>query len=108
MIIDMLLIAVVVTFGIDCTDFMQSIKDGLTRWLGVKVHTLKPFDCSLCSTWWCCLLYCAIAGHFNLRGIAVAAGCALLSKPLAMILKDVRYAAETLAHLVEDLLDKLW
>ena len=71
MIRDMIMIACVVTFGIDCTDFMESIKGALGRWLKVRPEniTLKPFDCSLCSTWWACLLYCAIAGHFTLEGV---------------------------------------
>lgn len=110
MITDMLLIACIVTFGLDCTDFMDSVKGALGRWLKVKPEniTLKPFDCSLCSTWWACLLYCVITGHFGLQGIAAAAGCALLTKPLAMLLKNVRYAAETLMHLLERMLDRFW
>lgn len=110
MIRDMILIACVVTFGIDCTDFMDSVKGALGRWLKVRPEniTLKPFDCSLCSTWWACLLYCAIEGHFTLEGVALSALLAHMAKPLGQALGWVKQAAETVVHLGVRILDKLW
>ena len=104
----LLLITAIVTFGIDVAGFVESVKQGLTRWLNVRVHTLKPFDCSLCSTWWCCLLWLLCTRQFTLEGVALSAGCALMAKPIGKLLEAARYAVETVAQLVERLLDRLW
>ena len=110
MIKDLLLIACIVTFGIDCTDIMDSVKGALGRWINRKPEniTLKPFDCSLCSTWWACLLYCIITHHFNLEGIALSALMAHCAKPLGQLLNWMKYALETAVHLFVALLDKIW
>ena len=110
MIKDLLLIACIVTFGLDCTDFMDSVKGALGRWLKVSPAriTLKPFDCSLCSTWWACLLWLLCTGRLTLEGVALSALMALLSKPLGQALGAVRYALETAVRLVVALLDKIW
>lgn len=111
MIYDLMLITATVCFGIDCTDIIASLEDMLARWLhkpAGTVHIKKPFSCSLCSTWWCCLAYCAMTGHFTLEGVALSAACALMAKPVSALLNAVRYAGETAAHLIERLLDNLW
>lgn len=110
MIHDLLLITAIVCFGIDCTDFMDAVKRPLGRWLKVRPEniTLKPFDCSLCSSWWCCLLWLLFTHQFTLEGVALSAACALLSKPLSAALNAIRYAGETAVHLIERLLDKIW
>lgn len=110
MIKDLILITAVVTFGIDCTDFIDSIKGALGRWLRLNPEriTLKPFDCSLCSSWWACLLYCALTGHFTLEGVALSALMAHCAKPLGQALNAAKYALETAVRAVVKMLDIIW
>lgn len=110
MIKDLLLITCIITFGIDCTDIMDSVKGALGRWLKISPEriTLKPFDCSLCSSWWCCLLYCAVTHRFTLEGVALCALMAHCSRPLGQALNAARYALETVVRAVVKLLDLIW
>lgn len=99
-IIDMLLITLVVCFIVDISGVIDSIRNGLARVIyrrtKVKVDTkslsLKPFSCSLCSTWWCCLIYILITGHFTLPYIAVSAILAMTASNVSgflLLLKDL-------------------
>lgn len=99
-IIDMLLITLIVCFIVDISGVVDSVRDALARLIQkrtkVKVDpkslSLKPFCCSLCSTWWCCLIYILITGHFTLPYVAVAAMlamCASNISGLMLTLKDV-------------------
>lgn len=80
--IDMLIIACIVCFVIDVSGFVQSMKRlYLRRFWKMKnpdISSLswKPFDCSLCSVFWCTLIYIAVTGNFTLPWIGM---CVLLS-----------------------------
>lgn len=69
--INLFLIAVICVFIIDISGAVNSLKSGL-KWIYTKGkmsgsdYRLKPFDCSLCSTFWCGLIYLLIAGEFTL------------------------------------------
>lgn len=107
---DLILITAVVTFGIDCTDFVGSIKRALGRWLNRNPEriTLKPFDCSLCSSWWCCLLYCVVTHRLTLEGVALSALMAHCAKPLGQLMNALKYALETAVQALVRLLDIIW
>lgn len=111
MIRDLALIMAVVTFGIDCTDIIASLEDALARWLhrpAGTVHIKKPFSCSLCSTWWCCLAYCAITGNLTLEAVALSALMAHLSKPAGLFLNWTRDALAALVGWLNGKIDNLW
>lgn len=87
---DILHIAVICTFITDISGFPQHIRKILSRWLGVKIDTLKPLDCSLCLTWWTGLTY-LILTDISLKNIAVLSiTCALtpVITELVMALRD--------------------
>lgn len=43
---------------LDISGFMENVKSGLQKILDTKgTIRLKPFDCSLCMTWWTGLIY---------------------------------------------------
>ena len=89
--IDMLIIACIVCFVIDVSGFVQSMKRLYLR------LSWKPFDCSLCSTWWSCLLYIIITGRFTLIYILVAAMLATVSSNISgfmLCIKDFLAAVE--------------
>lgn len=97
----MLLITFVVVFIIDNSGVIDSIK----RWIWkryIKIGdynniTLKPFDCSLCSTWWINLIYIAITGKFTIPYIAF---CALLSLLASNIADFQRWIKDTLTTII--------
>lgn len=98
---NLLWITLIIVFIIDISGFIDFVKDRLARWLGVKSVSIKPFDCSLCSTWWSGLIYLAVIGKFTLANIALVAGFALMAMPLSQIILMVRDA-------IIALIDKLW
>ena len=81
------ILAAVVVFIVDLSGFTESWRDALARALKVRnLRPLKPFDCSLCMTWWTCLLYPICTGDFSLLTLANAAALALLSQPLSAVM----------------------
>lgn len=42
-----------------------------TGGLKYRDYQLKPFDCSLCTSWWCGLAYVAISGAISLKSVAL-------------------------------------
>lgn len=77
-ILSLLLIQVIVVFIVDISGAIDSLKSGL-KWLLTKGkmsssdYILKPFDCSLCMTWWACLIYLLCVGKFTIPFIAFVA-----------------------------------
>lgn len=74
---NLFLIAFIVVFIVDNTDFMDTIKKFIwKRWIkegDYRNLQLKPFDCSLCGTWWLCLAYLIIFHKFTLLTVAFTA-----------------------------------
>ena len=77
-ILSLLLIQVIVVFIVDISGAIESLKSGL-KWVLTKGamkgsdYDLKPFSCSLCSTWCACLIYLLVTGHFTIPYIAFVA-----------------------------------
>lgn len=80
-VLKLLYIALLAVFLIDYSGFIQSLENGLKKWLKMPIapHIPKPFSCSLCSTWWVCLIYLLIVGKFTLEYIALSALMAALT-----------------------------
>lgn len=87
---DILFLTLVVVFIVDLSGFTESWLNALSRWLGRRVNSFKPFSCSLCMSWWCGLAYLLITGRFALPLIAYVAGMAFLSFPIGEILIFIR------------------
>ena len=95
MIIDLLLIAVIVSFIIDISGFIDSVK----KLIIVKILkfdnydiSLKPFDCSLCLTFWFGLLYLYMNEALSLPYITVVCLLAFFSTittSLLLLVKDI-------------------
>ena len=93
------LVAVVVVFIVDLSGFTGSWRGCLARVLGVRdLRPLRPFDCSLCMTWWCCLGWAALRGSLSLPTVAASALLAFLSGPLGQLMVLIN---EWLTHLLE-------
>ena len=77
-ILSLLLIQVIVVFIVDISGAIDSLKRGLKLLLtkgkmSNSDYRLKPFDCSLCSTWWTCLIYLLCVGKLTIPFIAFVA-----------------------------------
>lgn len=96
------LIAFIVVYIVDISGAVDSLKTGL-KWIITKGkmtdnnYSLKPFDCSLCCTFWSGLIYLFVIGEFTLPYIAVVC----LFSAFSEILKNT-------ILLVEDLFVKLY
>lgn len=97
MIIDLILIQLIIVFIIDLSGVVDSIKLFVSKHLTKnKIVTtnfsLKPFDCSLCSTWWIGLIYLLICHSFTIPYIALVALLSFLtplSSSILLLIKDL-------------------
>lgn len=74
------LLAVVVVYIVSLSGWTETWLGWLSRFTARHgygpVRSLRPFSCSQCMTWWCCLAWCLVRGQFTLPLIAY---CALLA-----------------------------
>jgi hypothetical protein len=91
--LQLLLVASVTIYIVDLSGFTQSWRSALAR----RMHTtethlrpIKPFDCSLCMTWWVCLTYALIKGELSLPVIAYSALLSFLSVPIGQAMIFIR------------------
>ena len=110
-IINLLLISLICTIIIDGTDIIDSIKH--TTWKFAfksskpyKDFHLKPIDCSLCTSWWCSLLYLIISHNITLPYIAFALFAAYLTPVINTTLIFIKelfaFIFEQLFHLIDN------
>ena len=89
--IDLLLIAAIAIYIVDLSGFTEFWRSALTRWLKCKeLKPLKPFDCSLCMTWWVCIIYAICTGSMSLPVLAYIALLSFLSLPIGQVLLFIR------------------
>lgn len=65
---DIILISLVCVFVIDCTDIIPTLKRRISNIIyhrDVNI-SIKPFDCSLCMSFWCGLAYLLLTRSFSL------------------------------------------
>jgi hypothetical protein len=97
---ELILITFLVVWIIDLSGIIDSIENGLGKWLKCKVNIPKPFSCSLCSTWWVGLIYLLIVGKFNLYMIAYVGLLAFLTPFFYNLLILIRDLLNKLIDLV--------
>lgn len=88
MLVELILIALFWVLVVDIAQFPTEIKRALFRWLKGKQayvdYSLKPFDCSLCLTWWTGLIWIIVAG-FRFDYVVLCLGIACFTP----IIKDI-------------------
>ena len=97
MIIELILIQLIIVFIIDLSGAVESFKLFISKILTKgKIQTtnfdLKPFTCSLCSTWWVGLIYLLICHSFTIPYIALVALLSFLtplSSSILLLIKDL-------------------
>jgi hypothetical protein len=89
--IDLLLVALITIYIVDISGFTKSWRGWCANILHIShLKPLPPFDCSLCMTWWVCLIYALCAGQLSLWTIAFSALLSHLSNPLGQGLIFIR------------------
>lgn len=91
------LITLIVVYIVDISGAIDSLKSGL-KWLVTKGkmkdsnYILKPFDCSLCMSFWIGLIYLLIIGYFTLPYVAVVCMFSAFSRILKstiLLIEDI-------------------
>lgn len=81
--IQLLFLTCIVVYVVDLsgwTDTLLRLASRFTARYGYgPVRSLRPFTCSLCSTWWAGIAYALITGHLTLPVIAYIAGLSFYS-----------------------------
>lgn len=103
--LDLLLIAAITIFIVDLSGFTEAWRSALTRLLKAKdLKPIRPFDCSLCMTWWICIIYAICTGSFSLPVLAYIALLSFLSIPIGQLLIFIR---EGLSFLINEMMKRL-
>lgn len=92
MFIELLILTVIVCFLVDISGGISSIKWLIGKLLKINNYDairLKPFDCSLCTTFWTGLIYICIIGQFSILNLMLVCICALCSKTVTNALNLV-------------------
>ena len=111
-IIDLLLIALICVVIVDLSGFVDSVKSGI-KWLITKGkmnssdYRLKPFDCSLCMTFWTGLIFLLATGNFTLTYLAVLVVISLFCTILKSSILLVEDIFKTIIKLIYKLIDKV-
>ena len=100
--IDLLLVALITIYIVDISGFTESWRGWCANILHIShLKPLPPFDCSLCMTWWVCLIYALCVGQISLGTIAFSALMSHLSNPISCALIFIR---EWITWLVDKLM----
>ena len=90
------IVALIVVYCVDVSGFTQSWRNLLARWIGLasgeELRPLPPFDCGKCATWWACLIFALVTGHFTLPVIAMCSVLSLLSDTIGLLLLFIHEA----------------
>lgn len=113
MIREMLIITLMTVWVIDLTDFVDNVKKGIWKLVFGKTKpykdfSMKPFDCSLCASWWLLILYILLSkvvlevGLIN--AIGISAGFSFMTPVFKNALTLVRDIVNKVIISIYDLL----
>ena len=109
--LNLLLLQLIIVFIVDLSGVMTHIKRWIWRWLKkdrpYKDFPFKPFDCSLCSTWWAGLIYLLITHSFTIPYIGYVALLAFLASTAATLLQLIKDALDTPLYILSKKTDKI-
>ena len=106
---NLILIQIIIVYLLDLSGGMTSIKQMIWKWLHpnriYQPFSFKPFDCSLCMTWWVGLIYIIAAGEFSIYTLLCVAMVSALSTPIGNIITLMR---ELLTAGINAIENRLW
>lgn len=87
-------IATIVIFIIDLSGFVMSVKKGLFKLVFGKKefqeYRIKPFDCSLCMTFWICTGYLFYTGNISIPNMLAVSMISFYSENIMHFLIAVK------------------
>ncbi len=100
------LIVVCTVIVVDLSGFVTTVKRWIWKWVWKNKREfqdfdMKPFDCSLCSSWWLNLGYLIISGTWTLPLMTLALVLAFLTP----VIKD---AILTIKALLQKIIDTIY
>lgn len=110
---DLLIITCLICFITDVSGFVQSIKrQYLRKFWGIKnpdisVLNWKPFDCSLCLTFYSTLIYIAVTGNFTLPWIGMCVLLSLISSNISGFMLCVKDFLAAVECRIQKLIEKI-
>lgn len=104
----MVCLTAIIVFVVDISGFTETWKGWLGKWLGCKVGRVRPLDCSMCASWWACVILLFCEHSVTLPYLAFAALLAALSVEIGQLIRLLRYAADTALKLMTNLFDLIW
>lgn len=108
MTLKMLAVMAVAVFVVDLSGFTESWRGWLSSKLGGRqLRPLPPFDCSLCLTWWGCIIAAVICGDFGWWTLPTAGAFALLAKPAGELVQALLDLLTTLVGQIDKLTNKI-
>lgn len=91
--IDVLYIAVFWVLVIDISGFIDEVKYRIFKWLNggqYRDYSLKPFDCSLCMTWWTCFIIILFNWNFHMLVYSLMVACFTpVIKDIILMVRDM-------------------
>ena len=94
MIKELLMITIIVVYIIDLSGAINSIKYGIWKWLRgnkpYKEYQFKPFDCSLCMSFWIGLIWLFLSHSMSLKYIMILCLFSYLSDVIGDILRLIK------------------
>lgn len=90
--ISVLLIAVFWVLVVDISGFIDELKYRIFKWLNggpYRDFSLKPFDCSLCMTWWTCFFIILFDWSLSMLVFSLAVACFTpIIKDIVLMVRD--------------------
>lgn len=95
--LNLLFIQMIIVFIVDISGFVDSVKVGISRLItkgkiSKSDFRIKPFDCSLCTTFWVGLIYLLCVHQFSIPMIAfvcLLAATTGITKEIFYTLNDI-------------------
>lgn len=99
------MLTVITVIVVDLTDFVYSVKKAIWKWVwkeqrDFKDFGMRPFDCSLCLSWWVGLIYLLISGTITLPLVLFQ----LFISYMTPIIKDLVQMIKDMAVRILDML----
>lgn len=103
---DIIILTVIMVFIVDLSGVIDSIK-GLITINGRQIKHFKPFDCSLCMTFWSGLAYLLFTHSFDLWGVFAVCMMSFLTPVVKEVLQAVSEALKAIVRLSYKVIDKV-
>lgn len=95
--LEFLVITAIIVFIVDISGIVLVMKKKLWKWLYEKIPykldwSIKPFDCSLCLTFWIGIIYFLVIGQFSILMLGYICLLSYLTpviQEILLLLKDL-------------------